>query len=120
MAVRVGYFQNTRDCYSEGPFVMVNANGWRIEVDCSSDAPTLPDNSIYYFIKDKGLPSGKFDDEALCACIVDYLNAKVKDGTLIKDPKHGLTWIWEPYEQIMEMKRWDDKRAKMAREGMDY
>jgi hypothetical protein len=117
MAVRVKYFENTRDCYSEGPFVMVNACGWRVEVDYSQGCPALPDNSIYYFIRENGLPDGKHE-EALCASIVDFLNAKVKDGTLIKDPKYGLTWIWEPYEQIMEMKRWEEKRAKMERENM--
>jgi hypothetical protein len=114
MAIRVGYFENTTNCYSEGPFVMVNACGWRIEVKHEGHhCPALPDSSIYGFIRDQGLPDGKYE-EALAACIVDFLNAKVKDGTIVLDPKHKITWIWEPYEGIMEMKRWEEKRAKLA------
>jgi hypothetical protein len=116
MAIRVGYFENTTNCYSEGPFVMVMACGWRIETGNKDMlCPALPDVSIYGFLRDKGLPDGKYDDEALAVCIIDYLNAKTKDGTLVQN-KHGV-WIWEPYEGIMEMKRWEDKRAKMIREG---
>jgi hypothetical protein len=96
MAIRVGYFQNTKDCYSEGPFVMVNANGWRIEVGCAEmHCPTLPDNSVYAFLRDRGLPDYKTDDEALCECVVDYLNAKVKDGTLVRRDNN---WLWEIYD----------------------
>lgn len=97
MAIRVGYFENTTECYSEGPFVMVNASGWRIEVgNKDMKCPTLPDISIYAFLRDKGLPDSKTDDEALCACIVDYLNAKVKDKTLVVN-QHGYP-IWELHE----------------------
>lgn len=113
MAIRVGYFENTTDCYKEGPFVMVNASGWRIECGYNgAKCPTLPDSSIYGFLRDVGLPDRKTDDEALAACIVDYLNAKVKDKTIVLN-KHGYP-IWEPYEGIMEMKRWEEKRAKIA------
>ena len=116
MAQRVGYFQDTTECYSEGPFVMVNAGGWRVEVgNKDMKCPTLPDCSIYGFLREQHLPDGKTDDEALAACIVDYLNAKVKDGTLVVN-KYGYP-IWEPYEQIREMKRWEEKRAKLAAEG---
>lgn len=97
MAIRVGYFENTTDCYSEGPFVMVNASGWRIEVgNKDMKCPTLPDISIYAFLRDKGLPDSKTDDEALCACIVDYLNAKIKDKTLVNN-QYGYP-IWELHE----------------------
>lgn len=115
MAIRVGYFQNTDECYAEGPFVMVNACGWRIEAGCKGKiCPSLPDSSIYGFLREQGLPDSKTDDEALAACVVDYLNAKVKDGTLIVN-QYGFP-IWEPYEQIREMKRWEEKRAKMFAE----
>lgn len=116
MAIKVGYFQDTKDCYSEGPFVMVNASGWRIE--CGSKdmkCPALPDSSIYGFLREKGLPDSKTDDEALCACVVDYLNAKIRDGTLIVN-QFGYP-IWEPYEGIMEMKRWEEKRLKILHDS---
>ena len=115
MAVRVGYFKDTNDCYGEGPFVMVNACGWRVECgNKDMKCPALPDSSIYGFIREQRLPEGKYE-EALAVCIVDYLNAKFKDGTLTLD-KFGNP-IWEPYEQICEMKRWEEKRAKMIAEG---
>lgn len=116
MAQRVGYFANTTECYSEGPFVMVNACGWRIEVgNRDMRCPTLPDCSIYGFLREKNLPNNKTDDEALTACIVDYLNAKVKDNTLVIN-EHGQP-IWQPYEHIMEMKRWEEKRLKAYAES---
>lgn len=116
MAIRVGYFQNTTECYSEGPFVMVNAGGWRIEVgNKNMKCPTLPDCSIYGFLREQGLPDRKTDDEALCACIVDYLNAKFKDGTLVAN-KYGYP-IWEMYETIREHKRWQEWQLKKEREA---
>ena len=53
MAIRVEYFKNTIDCYHEGPFVMVPAAGWRIEVDIGSHCPALPDSSIYGFLREQ-------------------------------------------------------------------
>ncbi len=116
MAVRVGYFQDTNDCYTEGPFVMVNASGWRIEVGHKDmKCPTLPDCSIYGFLREKGLPDGKTDDEALCACIVDYLNTKWHDGTLVNN-KYGYP-IWEMYEIIREHKQRQEWLLKKERES---
>lgn len=118
MAQRVGYFQNTDDCYSEGPFVMVQACGWRIETGKTGDkCPTLPDISIYGFLREKGLPEGKYDDEDMAEAIVNFLNAKTKDaksnGGYNTLTFNGFMWIWEPYEQMVEMKRWEKKRAEM-------
>lgn len=110
MAIKVGYFQDTTECYSEGPFVMVNAGGWRIE--CGNKymkCPTLPNSSIYGFLRDHGLPVNKTEDEALCACIVDYLNAKVKDGTLVFNDC-GLP-VWELYYINKEYEQWQKKRG---------
>lgn len=125
MAIRVGYWQNNKaeenNMYSEGPFVMVNASGWRIEVEYKGQhCPALPDISIYAFLKDKGLTSDKTDDEALCACLVDYLNAKVKDGTLVLDPKHKVTYVWELHEMILKNREWEEKRLKALRDSIGY
>lgn len=92
MAIRVGYFENTDSCYTEGPFVMVMAGSWRIEVGrAGTKCPILPDLSIRAFLQNKGLPdSPLFGDEDLCACVVDYLNAKVKDGTLSTHDGHPI------------------------------
>lgn len=130
MAIRVGYWENNKvveyktkenNMYSEGPFVMVNASGWRIEVEYKGQhCPALPDSSIYAFLKDKGLTSDKTDDEALCACLVDYLNAKVKDGTLVLDPKHKVTYVWELHEINLEMEKYYDKRSKSIRNSVSY
>jgi hypothetical protein len=116
MAQRVGYFQDTKDCYSEGPFVMVNACGWRVEVgNKDMKCPCLPDSSIYGFLREKHLPDGKTDDEALAVCVVDYLNAKVKDGTLVIN-KYGFP-IWELYEHIREHERWQKRLYELERAG---
>jgi len=120
MAIRVRYWQNTSDCYSEGPFVMVNASGWRIEVEYKGQrCPALPDSSIYAFLKEKGLPDSKTDDEALCACLVDYLNAKVKDGSLTLDPKYKVTYVWELHEMMLKNQEWEKKRLKMLQDSID-
>ncbi len=122
MAVRVGYFESpiNKDIYLEGPFVMVNANGWRIEVQYKDSqgvvlsAPALPDDSIYGFLRERGLPTDKQIDEDLTACLVDYLNAKGKDGTLIFDK---YTWTWPIYESLLEAKRYQEKRFEQLATG---
>lgn len=82
MAIKVGYFEDTDECYSEGPFVMTLVHDYRIEVGKKGDkCPRLPDASIYKFLEERGMPS-KSSDTKLMSHVVDILNAKVKDGTL--------------------------------------
>lgn len=46
MAQRVGYFENNV-IYKEGPFVMTNAGGWRIEVEQKGhQCPVMPSMTI--------------------------------------------------------------------------
>lgn len=116
MAIEVRYFEDTDECYTEGPFVIVNASGYRIECGAKGmKCPTLPDISIYAFLREQGLPDRKTKDKALATCIVDYLNAKVKDKTLTVN-QHGYP-IWELYEHIMREKRWQEKRNQQELAG---
>ncbi len=55
MAVIVGYFENTDECYTEGPFVMVSAGGWRLECGKpGTQCPTLPPAHVYEFCNAHG------------------------------------------------------------------
>lgn len=57
------------------------------------------------FLESRKLPTN-FNDEDLCSCIVDYLNAKVKDKTLaIID---GLP-IWDIYRYLHASKYFHKK-----------
>lgn len=92
MAKRVGYFQDfntpeeAAEAFSEGPFVMVNANGWRVEVELPGHiCPVLPDPSVYELRKRLGWPAGKTYDEDKAARVVDQLNQMVRDGKIILD-----------------------------------
>lgn len=108
MAVRVPYFENTTDCYQEGPFVMVNAGGWRIEVEYEgAKCPALPDLSIYGFLKEKGLPFDKTNDTALMECVIDYLNKIVKEGGIVKE---GIAWVWPPHKLNVELEAYQKRR----------
>lgn len=89
MAQRVGYFEDDV-LYAEGPFVMVNANGWRVEVEMPGHhCPVLPDTSIYELRSQLGWPAGKTDDVALAERVVDQLNAMVREGKIVLD---GRIW----------------------------
>jgi hypothetical protein len=108
MAKRVGFFENTDACYEEGPFVMVMANGWRVEVgEKGMKCPILPDMSIYGFRRDRGVPDGKLNDDHRMECVVNYLNAKVKDGTIVK--KDGV-YVWELHELNERVRLYQKKR----------
>lgn len=117
MAIEVRYFEDTDECYTEGPFVLVNASGYRIESGSKGmKCPTLPDCSIYGFLRDRGLPDCKYNDRDLAVCIVDFLNAKTRDGTLEQNKFGG--WVWPPYEIMMKEKAWQEKRARMEAQGI--
>ncbi|HEY7415242.1 MAG TPA: hypothetical protein VH593_08625 [Ktedonobacteraceae bacterium] len=92
MAVKVGYFQDNYDgIYDEGPFVLVDAFGWRIEQE-GPTCPYLPDSSIYELRKLLGWTTdGKTNDTTLAEKVCDELNAMVKRGEIVN--KNGL-WVW--------------------------
>lgn len=87
MAQIVGYFENFVE-YTEGPFVLVNANGWRIEVELKGHyCPVLPDVSIYNTREKLGWPLGKTDDFKKAERVCNELNAMVKRGEIVLHPK---------------------------------
>ncbi len=66
MAIVVEWGQNTRDCYSQGPFVVCKLGGseWdcRVEMDCGRECPALPTDSVYEFCRQQRLNTrGKID-----------------------------------------------------------
>ncbi len=108
MAIEVGYFKNTTECYSEGPFVMVEASGWRVEVWYrDSKCPSLPDPSIYAFLRHHGLPDSKSDDRDRAVLIIDFLNRKAKSGELTNT---GITWVWGLYETELAYQKNQSRR----------
>jgi len=82
MAQIVYYMENNVE-YTEGPFVLVEAGGWRIEVELKGHhCPVLPDISIYKLLEAHRLYSGKSDDQQKVANVVDWLNGQVRLGRI--------------------------------------
>ena len=82
MAQVVGYSEKN-PVYQEGPFVIVNANGWRIEVELKGfHCPVLPATSIYEIMKRHGF-SGKTNDKEKAALVCDALNGMVRTGQIV-------------------------------------
>lgn len=102
MAQQVGYYENNVE-FTEGPFVIVNAGGWRIEVELKEHhCPVLPDSSIYRLCGDRlGHPLTKlhFYESAVELC--DWLNQEVERGTIVLN---GRGWICPLFvvSEIME------------------
>lgn len=89
MAQMVKHMQNfetpeaEKKAYSEGPFVIVYINGWRIECEVVGEQrPAFPHLSIYQLRKIGGWPSGHLDKRAAIQ-LCNWLNQKVRDGTII-------------------------------------
>lgn len=88
MAQRVGYFEDFHGdereaaALSEGPFVAVDAFGFRVEVYDGGKCPHLPDMTIYELLRRNGFNIGKTGWEQ-CATKVDWLNAKVRTGDIV-------------------------------------
>ena len=96
MAQAVGYYDNDVT-YTDGPFVLVNAmgNGWRIEVELKRHTcPVLPDASIYRLLRSYKLQDHKSRDKTEIERSVDWLNNKVKDGSITE-----IDGWWLPVEQ---------------------
>ncbi len=100
MAQRVGYFEDDVE-YKEGPFVMVEASGWRIEVELKEHhCPVLPDTSIYKLLEANGYDPYKTNDTQKAEEKVDFLNRKVKEGIIMLEPgtKH---WYCPEFSTVM-------------------
>lgn len=91
MAQVVGYFQNNVT-FTEGPFVIVERNGWRIEVEQKGcNWSILPDSSIYKIVERRFGLCGKTTDRSLIEKVCDGLNQMVRDSAIVLSP-HG-TWV---------------------------
>ncbi len=89
MAQFVGYFEDDVT-YTEGPFVVVNANGYRIEVEnkkSEKKCPCLPPLDIYTLCELYNKTCHKNDDHTIIAATVDWLNQQVKDGVIVLNEK---------------------------------
>jgi hypothetical protein len=83
MAQVVGYFQDNV-AFTEGPFVIVYAGGWRIEVEQKKiNHPIMTSLSIDRHIKRLGIPHGKTKDMDLARSVCDGLNAMVRAGEIV-------------------------------------
>lgn len=87
MAQKVGYWDNNVK-YTEGPFVGVNAGGWRIEVATGLaneiSTPALPHFSIYRLLEiEKGKKPGKLQTFEEISIFVDWLNQEVTNGRIV-------------------------------------
>lgn len=99
MAQRVGYFQDfhspeeAAEAFKEGPFVVVDAWGYRIEVEKPGyHCPVFPHPSISVLReKELGWPPGKTTDLAFAESVCDGLNQMVKDGRIVLDTE-GKFW----------------------------
>lgn len=82
MAQIVGWGENNV-MFTNGPFVIVNINGWRIEAELRGHhCPVLPGNSIYQIEKKLGL-NGKTWDRELAAQVCDRLNQMARTGEIV-------------------------------------
>jgi len=85
MAQEVGHYENNVE-YTEGPFVISNANGWRIESEVKGlRCPTLPDDSIYRLLYSADKNFGKTRNKKLAVAACDWLNAFVAQGRIVLD-----------------------------------
>jgi hypothetical protein len=84
MAQKVGYFENDV-VFTEGPFVLVNVGGWRIEVWNGRDTgcnSVVPGASIYRLKEQLGWPVGKMTNTELAERVCNTLNEMVKSGKI--------------------------------------
>lgn len=94
----VGYFENNVT-FTEGPFVAVQVNGWRIECEIRGGlCPALPDITIHRMLeKEKGKVPGKLTTLERLAPYIEWLNEQVKAGRIVPS---GINWIAPEYENV--------------------
>jgi hypothetical protein len=95
MAQIVGYHQDNIK-FEEGPFVIVNANGWRIEAEMKGHhCPVLPCLDIYRLLQQEfGRRSeGKTSNQAFAEEMCDWLNHEVRLHHIILE---GKQWVPNP------------------------
>ena len=85
MAKEIGYWENNvvfpdDPRYSKGPFVLVDACGWRVEVGVRGiDHPILPDAEIYRLLEKRGYTWIKTCRKSEMETSVDFLNLMCKE-----------------------------------------
>ncbi|OHA14616.1 MAG: hypothetical protein A3G49_05495 [Candidatus Sungbacteria bacterium RIFCSPLOWO2_12_FULL_41_11] len=96
MAQEVGYFENN-PVYQKGPFVIVSANGWRIEAELKGHhCPVLPASSIYAMMEKLGL-RGKTNDKEKAALVCDILNGMVRTGQIVLHDNGCWVDVWSVF-----------------------
>lgn len=107
MAKEVGYFKDfkteeeAREAFSEGPFVMVEANGYRVEVERpGGPCPVLTDVSTDWYLNRLGHYISKGPSD-LAARAVDLLNAAVRVGLIVLK---GDTWKYVGHPGVFEVR----------------
>lgn len=102
MAQFVRYFEDNVT-YTEGPFVAVDINGYRIEVELKGwKCPVLPDSSIYSFMRRYKILDGKTENKGRITKAVDWLNNRVKEGKIVL---HKDGW-WEAVPELHDIDEW--------------
>ncbi|MBK7823146.1 MAG: hypothetical protein IPJ61_19360 [Tessaracoccus sp.] len=93
MAQQVGYFAN-HVLLTEGPFVIVNVHGWRIEVDrVCARCPGLTSLAVQDLARRAhGFP-GKVASYTQAEIVCDHLNQLVRAGLIVYDEA---TDAWDP------------------------
>lgn len=82
MAQEVGYFEDNV-VFTDGPFVIVEATGWRIEAELKGHrCPALPDTSIFRVEEKLGM-YGKTHNRKLAERVCDLLNKMVQRGDIV-------------------------------------
>lgn len=90
MAQLVGYFEDNVK-YTEGPFVVVSAGGYRIEVELKEHhCPVLPDLSVYALLQRNGFNPHKENRIEEAEKKVDWLNQQVREGKIVLQ---GRMWV---------------------------
>jgi hypothetical protein len=94
MAQEVGWGEDNV-VFEEGPFVVVNAGGYRIEVEQKEHhCPVLPDQSIYNLrFNHLNCPKKyKYNNIEDAKKVVDILNGMVRSGHIVLE---GKAWVWK-------------------------
>ena len=90
MAQIVSYWQNNVE-FTEGPFVLVNINGWRIEVELKGHkCPVFLDSSICEFCLLHNKPRRKTNNFQVARRTCDWLNEQVRHGKIVLK---GRAWV---------------------------
>ena len=106
MAQQVGYRENNVE-YTEGPFVIVNAGGWRIESELKGhQCPVLPGSDIIAFINKEngGVLKGSLEQMSK---VCDKLNALVDVGEIL------LHRNWWSFKKTVELEKAEDKLEEL-------